>query len=93
VTTAGETPGRAGRDFATDPARGWFPQDAERHRRDAPRFCPACAAPLALDDGGRGLAVEYWTDRDRVFVCFCGACGWSGDVVLSARVTGHETGH
>jgi hypothetical protein len=25
-----------------------------------------------------------------VFVCFCGACGWSGDIVLSARVVGHE---
>jgi len=25
-----------------------------------------------------------------VFVCFCGDCGWSGDVVLAARVVGHE---
>jgi hypothetical protein len=28
--------------------------------------------------------------RRRVFVCFCGACGWSGDIVLAARVVGHE---
>ena len=33
-----------------DVGRGWFPVDAERHRRDAPRYCPGCAA--ALRDGG-----------------------------------------
>jgi hypothetical protein len=73
-----------------DVQRGWFPLDAERHRRDAPRYCPACAAALALADGGQGLVTEYWTRRDRVFVCFCGACGWSGDIVLADRVIGHE---
>jgi hypothetical protein len=76
----------AGRDVQ----RGWFPADAERHRRDAPRFCPACAAALALAEGGQGLTTEYWVGRDRVFVCFCGACGWSGDIVLADRVIGHE---
>ena len=73
-----------------DRHRGWFPADAERHRRDAPRYCPACAAPLGLADGGQGLATEYWTGTDRVFACFCGACGWSGDIVLAGRVIGHE---
>jgi hypothetical protein len=73
-----------------DVRRGWFPADAERHRRDAPRYCPSCAAPMALAEGGQGLTTEYWTGRDRVFVCFCGACGWSGDIVLSERVIGHE---
>ena len=73
-----------------DVQRGWFPQDAERHRRDAPRYCPGCAAALALTDGGQGLVCEYWAGQDRVFVCFCGACGWSGDIVLAARVLGHE---
>jgi hypothetical protein len=73
-----------------DVQRGWFPVDAERHRRDAPRYCPACAAALALAHGGQGLVTEYWTGRDRVFVCFCGACGWSGDIVLADRVVGHE---
>jgi hypothetical protein len=73
-----------------DVQRGWFPLDAERHRRDAPRYCPGCAAALSLADGGFGLVTEYWTGQDRVFVCFCGACGWSGDIVLAARVTGHE---
>jgi hypothetical protein len=73
-----------------DVQRGWFPADAERHRRDAPRYCPACAAALLLAEGGQGLVTEYWTGRDRVFVCFCGACGWSGDIVLADRVVGHE---
>ena len=76
-----------------DTGRGWYPQDAAAHRRDAPRYCPGCAAPLALADGGHGLVTEYWTGADRVFVCFCGACGWSGDVVLAARVVGHEPEH
>jgi hypothetical protein len=73
-----------------DVRRGWFPADAERHRRDAPRYCPGCAAALSLADGGQGLTTEYWTGQDRVFVCFCGACGWSGDIVLADRVVGHE---
>ena len=80
----GEAPVRS------DIHRGWFPADAERHRRDAPKFCPACAAALSLAQGGQGLVTEYWTGRDRVFVCFCGACGWSGDIVLADRVVGHE---
>ena len=73
-----------------DMGRGWFPADVERHRRDAPKYCPACAAPLALAHGGQGLTTEYWTGTDRVFVCFCGTCGWSGDIVLANRVIGHE---
>jgi hypothetical protein len=43
-----------------------------------------------LADGGQGLVTEYWTAQDRVFVCFCGACGWSGDIVLADRIIGHE---
>ena len=78
---------------APDPGRGWYPQDAAQHRHDAPRFCPGCAAPMSLADGGHGIATEYWVAADRVFVCFCGACGWSGDIVLSARVVGHEADH
>jgi len=34
--------------------------------------------------------VEYWVGSDRVFVCYCGACRWSGDIVLADRVVGHE---
>lgn len=76
-----------------DTGRGWFPRDADRHRVDAPRFCPACATPWAMDAGGRGITTEYWMARDRVFVCYCGACGWSGDIVLAERVIGHEPEH
>ena len=80
----------AGAPVGADVHRGWFPLDAERHRRDAPRYCPGCAAALALASGGQGLVTEYWSGQDRVFVCYCGACGWSGDIVLAARVVGHE---
>jgi hypothetical protein len=73
-----------------DDHRGYFPLDKNSHRRDAPRYCPACAQPLNLTDGGTGIVVEYWVGEDRVFVCYCGACHWSGDVVLAARVIGHE---
>ena len=76
--------------FGLDIGRGWFPADAESHRRDAPKFCPSCAAPLGLTEGGRGLATEYWLGGDRVFVCYCAACEWSGDIVLTERVVGHE---
>jgi hypothetical protein len=84
-------PGLTGGPLEPDLTRGWFPVDAERHRRDAPRYCPACAAALSLTQGGHGMTTEYWTGTDRVFVCFCGACGWSGDIVLADRVIGHET--
>ena len=76
----------AGGDVQREPA----PLDAERHRRDAPRYCPGCATALGLAEGGHGLITEYWTGQDRVFACFCGACGWSGDIILAARVIGHE---
>ena len=85
-----EVPTRADGLAGPDVHRGWFAADAERHRRDAPRYCPACATALSLADGGQGLVTEYWTAQDRVFVCFCGACGWSGDIVLADRVVGHE---
>ena len=76
--------------FNLDVCRGWFPADAESHRRDAPRFCPSCAAPLGLAEGGHGLVTEYWVGGDRVFVCYCASCEWSGDIVLTQRVVGHE---
>lgn len=95
MTALGDRPaaGTAPSRVPLDLGRGWFPQDAERHRRDAPKFCPGCAAALSLTDGGRGIATEYWVAADRVFVCFCGACGWSGDIVLAERVVGHEAEH
>jgi hypothetical protein len=73
-----------------DRSRGWFPLDAAAHRRDAPRFCPSCGRAWALVEDGCGLTTEYWIAADRVFVCYCGACGWSGDIVLPARVITSE---
>jgi hypothetical protein len=34
--------------------------------------------------------VEFWEGPDRVFVCSCGDCRWSGDIRLTSRVMGHE---
>ena len=73
-----------------DRHRGWFPADAERHRRDAPRYCPACAAALVAGRRRPGAGHGVLDGTDRVFACFCGACGWSGDIVLADRVIGHE---
>lgn len=71
----------------TDPR---FTADAESHRRDAPRFCPRCAAPL---EGGS--AVELWEADRRVFTCWCPACAWSGEIVPrpGGGVVGHEPEH
>lgn len=73
-----------------DVSRGWFPADAAEHLRDAPRFCPGCASPLLVGSGGHGIVVEFWQGGDRVFACYCGSCGWSGDIYLTGRVLGHE---
>jgi hypothetical protein len=78
---------------ATDHGRGWYPHDVAAHRTDAPRHCPACGQCLGISDGGHGIATEYWTAHERIFVCYCGVCGWWGDVVLSDRVVGHEPEH
>ena len=76
--------------FGLDVGRGWFPADAESHRRDAPKFCPSCAAPLGLAEGGRGLATEYWVGWRPRLRLLLRACDWSGDIVLTERVMGHE---
>lgn len=68
-------------------ADGRFAQDAEAHRRDAPRHCPHCAAPLAL-------ATEFWEADDRRFYCSCTACGWTGEITTTGSVAvGHEPEH
>jgi hypothetical protein len=64
-----------------------FSADAEAHRRDAPRFCPQCAAAMAL-------ASEFWEADDRRFYCACTACGWSGEIIPTGPgVLGHEPEH
>lgn len=64
-----------------------FTADAEAHRRDAPRFCPRCAVPIAL-------ATEFWEAEDRRFYCACTGCGWSGEIIPTGDgVIGHEPPH
>ena len=64
-----------------------FRPDAEAHRRDAPRFCPRCAAAL-------GLATEFWEADERRFYCWCSGCGWTGEITPSGGgVRGHEPEH
>ena len=61
-----------------------FAADVEAHRRDAPRFCPACARDL-------GLATEFWEGDARRFYCWCATCGWTGEVTTTGEtVVGHE---
>lgn len=67
-----------------------FVGDAAAHRRDAPRFCPACGSGLA-----GGVTVELWEATERVFYCWCPGCGWSGEITPSTDggVRGHEPEH
>jgi hypothetical protein len=70
--------GPPGRRFAAEAA------DAEAHRRDAPRFCPACAVGLAI-------VTEFWEADERRFHCACTGCGWAGEITRTgARAWGDE---
>lgn len=87
VLAAGEHP------LPPDPHRlpppgAWFARDAERHLLDRPRFCPMCATSL---EGG--ITTEYWNADQRVFMTWCGGCGWFGDVVRYDMVTIEEAEH
>ena len=64
-----------------------FAADAERHRRDTPRHCPRCGASLA---GGAGISVEFWQGADRIFHTWCAACRWTGDIIPTTEMIGHE---
>ena len=70
------------------PPGEWFGPDAERHLLDRPRFCPMCG--VALD---RGMVCESWSADQRVFLIWCAACGWTGDVVRYHRVSIDERAH
>lgn len=66
-----------------------FAADAEAHRRDAPRFCPQCGTGLAT-----GIATEFWEADERRFYCWCGGCGWTGEITTTGAVAvGHEPEH
>jgi hypothetical protein len=68
-------------------ARHGFAADAQRHRRDAPRHCPRCGSSLL---GGAGISVEFWQGADRIFHTWCAACRWTGDIIPTTEMTGHE---
>jgi hypothetical protein len=71
------------------PARSeWFSPHAERHLLDRPRFCPMCGASL-----DRGLTSEWWVAEERVFLTWCAACHWTGNVVLFDRAIIEEPEH
>ncbi|HEY1918152.1 MAG TPA: hypothetical protein VGH27_21475 [Streptosporangiaceae bacterium] len=67
-----------------------FAADAERHRRDAPRHCPRCGAPLTA---GAGITVEFWQGSDRIFHTWCGGCHWTGDITPVTEMIGYEPDH
>jgi hypothetical protein len=68
------------------PERGeWFATDATRHLLDRPRFCPMCGADL-----DQGLTTEYWSGDERVFLTWCAACSWLGNVVRFDHVAIEE---
>ncbi len=37
-----------------------------------------------------GISVEYWEADRRVYHTWCGACGWTGDIIPVERMIGHE---
>lgn len=44
----------------------------------------------SLDEG---ITTEYWNADQRVFMTWCGGCGWFGDVVRYDMVTIEEAEH
>ncbi|MEK9737760.1 MAG: hypothetical protein VW239_10610 [Candidatus Nanopelagicales bacterium] len=72
------------------PPGSWFAGDAERHLLDRPKFCPMCASNIEVHGG---ISTEYWQSDLRVFMTWCAACGWFGDVVRYDMVTITEDEH
>ena len=46
-----------------------------------------CAASIEIHGG---ISTEYWMGDQRVFMTWCGECGWFGDVVRYEMVTLRE---
>lgn len=70
------------------PAGDWFASDAAHHLLDRPKFCPSCGQSLE-----RGLISEWWSGAERVFLTWCAACRWTGNVVLFDRAVIEEPEH
>lgn len=84
-------PGAGGPGSGDEPRRltgpGWWDPDRRRHRRDLPRFCPACGASLS---SGEGISVEFWEGDARLYHTWCRSCDWTGDIIRTDRMWGHE---
>ena len=80
---------RPQQNLAAGPQPG-FAADAERHRRDVPRHCPRCGTSLLH---GAGISVEFWQGADRVFHTWCASCRWTGDIIPTTQMIGHEPEH
>jgi hypothetical protein len=52
------------------------------------RFCPVCGALL----GPAAFVQEFWAADNRLFLCWCAACGATTTVALGALV-GREPEH
>ena len=59
-------------------------------RRASARPAPPRSRSARVLGGSR---PSTGSPADRVFVCWCAACGWQGDIVLTDRVVGHEAEH
>jgi hypothetical protein len=41
----------------------------------------------------RGLTSESWAADERIFLTWCAACEWTGNIVRFSRATGYEPEH
>lgn len=53
-------------------------------------FCPVCGGDLR---DLRGFVQEYWTGRERNFLCWCSRCSSQSTVTVSDRVILTEPEH
>lgn len=53
---------------------------------DGGLHCPRCTAGFST----QGFASAFWTSDATVYLCWCGACGWLGELSEIQVVTSHE---
>ena len=70
------------------PATEWFAPDAERHLLDKPKY-----SPMSTLTHDKPLTSEWWNAHERVFLTWCAACKWTGNVVLFKHAIIEEPEH